>query len=58
MPDPILNTPWYYGGAGCGGVVWACVARDDDGWVKGCMECEMGRPRLEGKSGETWGEVV
>ena len=39
-------------------VVWACVARDDDGWVKGCMECEMGRPRLEGESGETWGEVV
>jgi len=26
-------------------MVWACAAKEDDDWVKKCMEYEVARPR-------------
>ena len=39
-------------------LVWACAAKDDDDWVKKCMEYEVEGPRPRGRPKRTWREVV
>jgi len=39
-------------------MVWACVAKKDDDWVKKCMEYEVGGPGPRGRQKRTWREVV
>jgi len=35
-------------------MVWACAAKEDDDWMKKCMEYEVKGPRPK----RTWREVV
>ena len=39
-------------------MVWTCVAKDDNDWVKKCMEYEVVGSRLSGRPKRTWLEVV
>jgi len=38
-------------------MVWACVAGIDSGWVRRCVECEVGFQAGSGP-GRTWREIV
>ena len=39
-------------------MVWACVAKKDDDWVKKCTEYKVEGPRPRGRPKKTWREVV
>jgi len=39
-------------------LVWAFAAKEDDDWVKKCMEYEVEGPRPRGRPKKTWTEVV
>ena len=39
-------------------MVWACVAKKDDDWVKKCMEDEVEGPGPRGRPQRTWREVA
>jgi len=35
-------------------LVWACAAKDDDDWVKKCMEYKVEGSRPRGRPKRTW----
>ena len=37
-------------------MVWACVAKKDNDWLKKCMEYEEEGARLRGRPKKTWRE--
>ena len=39
-------------------MVWACAAKNDNDWVKKCMEYEVKGSRPRGRPKRTWKEVV
>ena len=39
-------------------MVWACVAKEDNDWVKKCMEYEVEGARPRGRPKKTWREIV
>jgi len=39
-------------------MVWACVAKEDNDWVKKCMEYELKGARPRGRPKKTWREIV
>jgi len=39
-------------------MVWACVAKKDNDWVKKCMEYEVEGARPRGRPKKTWREIV
>jgi len=39
-------------------LIWAFAAKEDDDWVKKCMEYEVEGPRPRGRPKKTWTEVV
>jgi len=38
-------------------IVWACVAKKDNDWVKKCIEYEVDGSRPRGRPKRTWTEV-
>ena len=39
-------------------LIWAFAAKEDDDWVKKCMEYAVEGPRPRGRPKKTWTEVV
>jgi len=39
-------------------MVWACVAKEDNDWVKKCMEYEVKGTRPRGRAKKTWRQIV
>jgi len=39
-------------------MVWACAAKEDNDWVKKCMEYEVEVARPRGRLKKTWREIM
>jgi len=39
-------------------MVWTCVVKEDDDWMKKCMVYEVEGPRPRGRPKRTWRKVV
>jgi len=39
-------------------LVWACAAKEDNDWVKKCMEYEVEGARPRSRPKKTWREIV
>ena len=39
-------------------MVWTCVVKEDDDWMKKCMVYEVEGPRPRGRPMRTWRKVV